>query len=149
MEMAIAVIKESIQQELEHINNLFGNLRPETVVEFAKNPETALHGRFNWEDTEAAHKWRLHQARQVLRVYVHMDLPKHEEPVRVRAFVSLPIDRASNGQGYRPIDYVLRNDDLRAQMLASAKRELKSFREKYRTLTELSEIHAAIDRVLL
>jgi hypothetical protein len=36
-----------------------GELREEDVVEFAKNPETALHDYFTWDDKKAAAKYRL------------------------------------------------------------------------------------------
>lgn len=55
--------------ELEQLGRN-GRIDPDNVVEFARNPETALHSRFDWDDSSAAHQHRLWQARQVIRVYV-------------------------------------------------------------------------------
>jgi hypothetical protein len=45
--------------ELRQIEQKAGGvLQPESVVDFARNPKTALHGAFTWDDTEAARKYR-------------------------------------------------------------------------------------------
>jgi hypothetical protein len=51
---------EKILEEMQQIANAHGGaLRPEDVVEFAQNPETALYDCFTWDDKEAARQWRL------------------------------------------------------------------------------------------
>ncbi len=68
-----------IKQELEALaeaNN--GILRPEIVVEFARDAKTALHSRFEWDDTEAAKQYRLWQARQIIKVAINV-LPAEPE----------------------------------------------------------------------
>ena len=64
-----------------------GKLLPAKIVEFAQSANTALHHAFQWDDTEAAHKFRLHQAGQVIRAAVIM-LPRPDGGmVPVRAYV--------------------------------------------------------------
>jgi hypothetical protein len=136
--------EKSILDELEIIKKKNGGaIPPAAVVQYAKDPETALHSKFTWDDGKAAEQYRLWQARQVLRVYVNITMPENTEPVRVRAFLSLPNDR-KDGTGYRSLMGVIGNDTYREQMLEMAKRELKTFRYKYRTLSELAEVHKAI-----
>ena len=43
------------KEELEYIRQSNGGfLRPQDVVEYARNQETELHKRFTWDDGEAA-----------------------------------------------------------------------------------------------
>lgn len=142
-------MEEKIIEELESLEDGQGIVLPERVVEFARNPETALHSKFTWDDTEAARQYRLWQARQIIRVTVRMvQLPERLEPTQVRAYVSLPDDRKCGG-GYRSITKVMDSDDLRQQLLDAAKEELATFRRKYRDIKELAEINQAIDRILI
>ena len=146
--MTTAVQNMTIVDELTHLHETHGGkVSPRDVIEFARDPETALHSRFDWDDTTAAEKWRVAQARRVLRVYVTVTIPDRSDPVRVRAFVALPSDRGEEG-GYRPIVSVLNDDDQRAELLAMAKSELEAFRRKYATLDELASVHLAIDNIL-
>jgi len=142
-------LEERVINELEDLEKRDGVLYPERVVEFAQNPDSALHGKFCWDDTEAAKQYRMYQARQIIRVTVRMvQIPEHLEPVEIRAFVSLPDDRKAGG-GYRSIAKVIGDGDLRRQLLESAKEELAIFRRKYREIAELSEINQAIDRLFV
>ena len=45
-----------------------GSITPEVVVADASNPDSPLHGHFEWNDSKAAHQHRLQQARAILRV---------------------------------------------------------------------------------
>jgi hypothetical protein len=79
-----------IARELESIRSADpdGVLRPEDVVEYARDPKSELHQQFEWNDTEAAAAYRLVQARQIIRVRVTLlDTGDGEETVR--AYVSL------------------------------------------------------------
>lgn len=120
-----------------------GVLLPAKVVEFARNPETALHAKFDWNDSEAAEKWRLEQARQVIRLNVVV-IPNHNAPVR--AYVSLTPDREGEG-GYRRLVDIISRDDLAAQMLADALADLRSVKRKYEALRALRPIWDALESV--
>jgi hypothetical protein len=43
-----------------------GRLTPEEVVDHARDPDCPGHGFFEWDDSKAAHKHRLDQARELL-----------------------------------------------------------------------------------
>lgn len=121
-----------------------GILRCEDVVSYARNPKTKLHGWFNWNDTEAAKQWRLQQARNLIRVSVSI-LPQAK--VESRVFISMHDDRRNDGGGYRPLEKVLSNKDMRKVLLDEAIEELEWFRRKYQCLKELAEVFSAFDRV--
>lgn len=129
-------------EELRKLEESDGVLRPERVVAFARNPKTALHSRFTWDDTEAAKQHRLWQARQLIKVVIR-EIPDTETREPVRAYVSLESDR-KNGGGYRTLVSVLSDDDMRAELLAQAKSEMRRWSDRYRDLTELAKVHEAI-----
>lgn len=134
-----------IADELSQIQKAHrGLLRPVDVVMFARNPKTALHAQFDWEDSVAAEKWRLRQAQEVIRVSVTII---NEKAGLIRAFVSLSSDRQKKGGGYRAIGDVMEDAALREQMLADALDELRAFKEKYEKLKQLQPIWKVMSKV--
>ncbi len=137
------VVPIGIEKELQHIAKGFRGVLPaEAVVEWARtHPKSELHSRFTWDDGEAAEKWRLHQARNII-LQVKIELPKGGE---TRAWVNLPSDRTSDAPVYRPIVRVMTDTDMRQELLESVKAELGRLREKFSHLTELASVWTAID----
>jgi hypothetical protein len=124
-----------------------GILKAEDVVRAAENPESSLHSAFEWDDSEAAHQWRLCQARNLIRVTVQYVEPIDAAPMRV--FVSLSPDRAVEGGGYRDTVQVLTTKALREQLLEDAVEDMNRFKEKYKKLKELSEVIQSMSRAEL
>ena len=123
-----------------------GLLRPHDVVEYARNRRTALHDYFTWDDSKAAHEYRLWQARQLIRVAVTVLTPEVPKPARI--YVSLRSDRARDAGGYRLTADVLSDSDRREQLLAEALADLQTWQEKYRLLAdELAPVFAAATRL--
>ena len=140
---AISSIKEELTQIYNEHN---GRVPPEAVVEFARDENTALHAEFEWDDTEAAHQFRLEQARKIIRLNIEvLDTPNGS--VRMPMFVSLVSDRKSGGGGYRALTDVMSSAEMRAQLLQQAIDELQRVRRKYESLRELTPVFAALDRV--
>jgi hypothetical protein len=137
--------KDAILKELNLIAKRDGTLRPEAVVDFARNKKTALHKRFTWDNTAAAYQWRLHEARMIIRVSVTVI---SEDIGECRAFVSLKSDRQAD-IGYRPMVSILSHEDLREQMLRDALEEIQAFKMKYKGLKELAEVFKAMDKVVV
>jgi hypothetical protein len=142
-------IKRRREKELEQIRRGNGGvLRPSDVVAFAKNKKTALHSYFEWDDSKAAAAHRLEQARELIRVVVTV-LPNTQEKVNV--YASLPNDRKSKDGGYRAVVDILDDEDLTAQLLDSAARDLDAFRTKYarlRKVASMRDLFTAIDRTV-
>lgn len=138
----------AIRDELQRLIVLHGrHFRPEVVVEAASAEDSPLHDSFDWNDTEAAKNWRLQQARMLIRATVTYEAVSKDKLMPCRVFVSLTPDREKGGAGYRLTSDVLSDAEHREQMLADAKDEMNRFRAKYRMLTELAEVFAAMDRV--
>ena len=131
----------TVIEELERIRNANdGLLRPADVVEAARPRASPLHEKFTWDDSAAAHAYRLWQARELIQVTVRV-LPGSTESVR--AYVSLSDDRSEEGGGYRCIVSVLSNKATREQMLAEALAELERIERTYKNLSELAAVFAA------
>ena len=114
------------------------NPTPEMVLEIAKNPDTELHKCFEWEDSVAAHKWRLHQARQIIQSFVIKGTENTPTPVRAYQISTEP-------QVYKPSITFVQNKDEYVALLSRAKGELKAIRNRYKQLTELETIFKEID----
>lgn len=123
-----------------------GLLRPSEIVESAREEGSILHGKFQWDDSEAAHQYRLWQARQLLRVTVQY-VGSGDEAVSARVFVSLTPDRGEDGGGYRVTTVVMATAKGRNQLLADALKEMESFQKKYADLQELAGVFSAMRKV--
>lgn len=118
-----------------------GVLEPERVVAAASAETSPLHKYFEWSDSKAAAKFRLNQARELIRVVVQYVGPERDS-VPCRVFVSLTSDRREGG--YRVMADVLSDDVMRARLLADALEEMRRFEIKYAKLKELSRVIEAI-----
>jgi hypothetical protein len=132
---------DAIKAELEEIKRE-GLIRPSDVVEHARNPDSALHACFEWDDSEAAHQFRLDQARKLLRVYV---VTEQANTDNVRAFVSLSTDRRQEGGGYRTFAEVMDDDQLREQLFEDALNQLRSVQQRYQNVQRLAKVWQALD----
>jgi len=140
-------IKDQIHTELETVRVLHdGVIRAGDVVDWAKgNPDSTLHKQFQWNDSVAAEKYRLSQARSLIRLVVTVP---HREAVKSRAYVSLPQDRSTAGGGYRAIREVMSDPERRAELLQQALNDLAAFRRKYADISELSVLFGQADKLL-
>lgn len=134
-------IREELLQ-IQAANN--GVCSPAAVVNYARNPETLLHNRFEWNDSKAAENYRLWQARQVISLELIV-IPSEKKEIETRFFVSLTDDRKNDG-GYRSIVDVMEDPNLRDQLLQDAFKEFRRVKAKYGHLNELASIFDAVDQ---
>lgn len=119
-----------------------GTLTAENLVD-ANRPETApLHKEFEWNDTEAAEKWRVHQARHIINSIVVVTEEDKKDSV-VRCFFKVEQQTAN----YESIATIVRNEDKYKSLLETAMRELVAFERKYATLQELAPVFKAIEEL--
>jgi hypothetical protein len=139
------MITTTINEELEQIRmSNKGVLKPQQVVDYARDKDSALHSRFEWNNSKAAAAHRLTQAMKIIRVSV---IILHGQTKPVRAYVSLMADRGESGDGYRAIVDVLADDQLCTDLLIEAKAEMKVFRERFKSLSALAAVFNAMDKV--
>lgn len=137
--------KERMVKELKFLEEQNGKLKPEDVVECAKDIASALHDRFTWDDSVAGHNYRVWQARQLIAT-VYVKVENRGKQVETRAWVNIDT-RDGSERGYVSVQRALVNDNWREALLRDAKVEMKHFRQKYAQLTELSSVIAAIENL--
>jgi hypothetical protein len=130
----------TIEIELLALTDADGFIKPHTVVDWARsNPASEIHRRLEWDDEKAAEAHRIDQARRLIVVHVRSDEGD-------RATISLVQDRNSAG-GYRHLNRVLENRELRLAALRQALRELRSFERRYRHIQQLAGVFEEMERV--
>lgn len=135
-------LTESVYTELERVMATSGGmLHPRDLVKVARDPKNPLHKLFTWDDREAAARYRITEARQLINSY---EITYEEQNLSVKALTSLDMDRAFGG-GYRWTHDVLQRSDLRGEMVKDALKTLNAARSKYDHIKELASIWAALD----
>ena len=117
---------------------------PEQVLEKARDENSELHKCFEWDDSIAAEKYRLVQARQVLRFVVVRNEPPEEEKPPIRVFF-----KPKGSAGYKPTEIIIKQKDEYQALLEQAMIELQAFKAKYACLSELEELWEAIDNAII
>lgn len=134
----------SIQDELIEIQGDKELLTAEMVVAWARaHPKSELHKApqfHGWDKDKLAYEQLLQGARQIIALHV-----VYEDGTR--RLVSLSVDRAREGGGYRKVDDVLRSKSLHEIMLADALRELERMEAKYTAITDLKPVWRETSKV--
>ena len=110
-----------------------GIILAEDVLKDARDDGSPLHDFFEWDDSEAAEHWRLNQARYLLRS-IHVVLKNDEgEEEQTRFTYNVTDTPDDDGEGQRvycTIQRVLTDDEIRAQVVEQAMRQLQSWRDR-------------------
>lgn len=122
------------------MENLGDSYTLSDVVERAKDINSEMHDVFEWDDSIAGRKYRESQAGYMVRNLV-IKVDKRQNTEAVRYFVST----GNRDNSYAPVRLVVRNEDAYLNLLNRAYAELRAFKKKYSTLSELDEILSLID----
>lgn len=94
-------MNDIVEKALRELARAKKVLRPDDVVTAAQPEDSPLHAYFTWDDTEAAKKWRLEEARALIRS-VRIEVTYENNILRVPAYLKDP-DVPGDEQGYREI----------------------------------------------
>ena len=128
------------QTVAEEIMSIGDAATPQEIVDKARSEKTELHKCFEWDDSIAAEKYRIEQARDVVHHLIVKEQKVNPDRPPIRFFV-----KPEKSDGYKPVTYVVRKEDEYADLLERAWRELRAFKAKYSCLQELKEILDLID----
>lgn len=131
------IFKADAQKVCNELREIGEEFTPEEIVESAKDESKELHKCFEWDDTKAADKYRLYQARILTSQLVFKREVTEDEPQPVPTRVFNKTD--SNG-GYKIPERTFKVQDEYEALLQRAWAELRAFKLKYQALSELSEI---------
>jgi hypothetical protein len=111
---------------LENEND--GALSLETVVRSAKRKKSPIHDCFEWDDVAAGKKYRVQQAREMLRkiVVVYEDTGGKTE--EIRAFVCV---QHEDENYYTSTARIVEDEELQENVLAQILAELLATKKKY------------------
>ena len=140
-----------LSAEFNRIEEKYGReVDAELVVAEARDPENALHDRFDWNDATAAHERRLQVARTLLRLTVKVRLNARglqvEVPERIR--IAPDADEESPIGRYVKTEVVLRRPALRREAIQTLARRLNGMRNELSLYEEAHKtgLIGAIDR---
>lgn len=147
--MSIIKDRELVAQKLAEIAETYGKLTPDLVVREAKDPDSILHGLFEWDDAEAGHQHRLFQARQII-TSVRVVITTENKKISTVYYVRDP-EADANEQGYVSIDKLKTDKDLARESIvmefSRATAYLQRAKNHAQALELEDEIEALIDGV--
>lgn len=124
----------NLREQMQSIYDKHGRLEPAIVVEEARDVSHPLHSRFEWDDSVAAHRYRLDQAHELI-TSIKITFRKAEDTQErsVRAFHAV---RDGKGFAYEPVEKVVNNPVIREVVLADMEREWRQLYQRYSTFSE-------------
>lgn len=131
---------EVASKELMRLATKHKALTPRIVLEAARDPANPLHAAFDWDDQEAAEKWRLHQARALIRSVRVVVEERETRPMFVHV---------APESGYQPLSVVVKNPSLFARALAEANDRLAAAERAVSDLEKAAKIEASDPERLL
>ena len=128
-----------------------GTLKPMDVVEEARDVNNPLHDYFEWDNSKAGERYRVEQARYLIR-HITVEIKYDHKVKDQRAFFSVNETPDGDCDGnknktYITIERVLSEPNLRKQMLLQALTELEYWRDKYREYRELERVFAVVEKI--
>lgn len=132
-----------VAQAISTIEAQHGTIDPERLVEMARPKKSPLHPLFDWDDTVAARKWRVHQAKLTIRA-VRVFYPENPDR-KVPAFVYVRQVEEEEKPGYMTTARALGQVRTRDSVLDDALYGLNNLRRRFDGLRELASVYEAID----
>jgi hypothetical protein len=126
-----------VAQEIMEIGE---SATPRQIVDRARDESSELHKCFEWNDSIAAEKYRLSQARKIVEVLVIQrlpDAPKDAPEIRI-------FHKTESTGGYKPINRIVQDNDEYQKLLQRAFAEFHALKIKYQNLQELDYITSLI-----
>lgn len=125
------------------------------IVEKAKPKDSPIHNYFCWDNDIAGEKYRLYQAREMIRkVHVYWkddDGNITDDPTdnQVRMFYAPKIEYKENGNTqFISVAKIMNDKEMRHSLLEDALCELEAFKYKYKMLSELKAVFDLIDGII-
>lgn len=116
-----------------------GKGRPQDIVDAAAPAQSPLHRYFTWDDTEAARKCRLHEARGLARSF-WVEIVEFERNERtVFTCPGLISIKVGGEPRYETVKQIRTNEDKMAQAFADAKRQIAHFRAVFSAYRHMGE----------
>lgn len=141
------VAPEVVHEILSKIEQEQGEVTRQAFLDASRSENSPTHKLFQWDDEKAAELYRLDQSGRIINaLHVEVIMKKGKEPKKVTAFVK--VANSETGGKYHNMVYAMSVPDERDFVLSQAYAELKSFKRKYETYSELAAVISAIDETV-
>jgi hypothetical protein len=121
-----------------------GQVTPLMVLREAEKKNSPLHSCFDWNNSEAAEKWRIHQARLLMgSLIVNIE---YSEPQTIRAFVNI---QTPERQSYYPINMIMDDKEMMQMVIDQLKRKLTIISKQLKVYEGMRKHAEKIDQLLL
>ena len=140
-------------KEIEALNKRHGGYAPDgSLVAHARNPKSVLHNDFEWDDAVAGDKYRLNTEKKIKRSLVVVTEKLNDdqtEPTEIRLFQRVNVECNDKSKRFWLNTFdMLKDPEGREINIETARKELNAFHNKYKALTELSDVLEPIDLFL-
>lgn len=123
-----------------------GRLTPDAVLEDATNPESPLHDKLEWDDSVAAHQYRIDQCRTLISGYKF-----HITRTTTEREVSYYIRDPSAGpgeQGYVSVASLKTDRERAREALVAEAARAAGYLQRVRDLAVALELESEVDAIL-
>ena len=129
---------ETLGRHLEQLGHgkAHDAVAPEELVESARDEDSPVHDLFDWDDSEAGEKWRVHQARNHIN-RLRVKIRRIATPTKAMHAVQITRRDATQTRGYAPATTVASVEDLRRQTIDRAWLEIIRWRQRYSDYREV------------
>jgi len=124
-----------------------GSIKPDDVIQDAKNPESPLATLFTNSVENDAYEYRLQIARMVINS-VRVEVVNKETKAVDTEYAFISVRDVDNSHRYVSLETVRNDVDIHARVLEEAERRLNQWVNRYDTLTELAPVVKAIKKAL-
>lgn len=128
-------IEALIEKYKEHLTN-------EEILADARSARSPLHKCFNWDDTDAAEKYRHRQAKRLLKHLVSKTA--NERKTRAFVFVQMP---GGGAKSYIPLRSAMGRPELRDQLLDNAVKPLERWLKVYGDRTDMGSVKKRVEQL--
>lgn len=122
-----------------------GRLVPADVVEAARDPRSPLHSHFEWDDSTAAEKYRIEQARTLIRS-VKVEVTVREVPLSAVAYVRDP-EAAPKDAGYRNVMKLRTEEDAARAAIVDEMKRVSNAVRRAKALAAILGMTNEIDQI--
>ena len=138
-----SISADVVGKHFEKLEKEYGSLDRNNVLDSARAEDSPIHELFEWDDTVAAEQYRLHQA-SALICSLTVEINTENKPIKCRAYLNVSTKKEGR---FVNIDTAFQTEDTREIVFQRALNELKAFQQKYRNLSEFSNIFAELDKL--
>lgn len=136
------IFRADAQKVCDELYEIGEEFNPENIVSKAEDEQTELHKCFEWDNTKAAHNYRLYQARVLTSqlIFKREVTEDNPTPAPIRVF-----NKTEGSSGYKVPERTFTISEEYDKLLQRALAELHAFKVKYAALKELDYILSLIE----